>query len=349
MLSALRNFALTFLISALIFGVLAYVVVGFVVDTMTNSVPVIDNNPQNAVSGDSSQGDVQANPNNTNPDQSGNTSDTDLPPITDEINGESFNILLIGTDYQPELFDDYDYEERWEGPGFPDKRNRKWGADMIVILRIDKENKQFVFCSIPRNTRVFVDGNYMQLGDVISEKNLEYFSGKVSGLTGLKMDYYAMLTVGSIAAAVDAVGTVTYYVPEAMVYSDPAQDLEINLKKGTTNITGERAEQLLRYVGYKNGNIGRMNTTIELAKAILAKFTNVTYLSKAGDIYDAVKEHVETNFTAEALLENIDLIFSYSKFEAVTITYPGVNKVFDGVNYFEPQTSGALSIFSPYK
>ncbi len=346
MLSAMRNFALTFLISAIIFGVLAYAVVGFVLNTMTDTVagPSEDTQGSNIVDTDTQNdnhdtGDASINVDNPN---------TDLPP-EDEILGETFNILLVGTDYQPELFDDYDYEEKWEGPGFPDKRNRKWGADMIVILRVDKENRQFVFCPIPRNTRVLVDGNYMQLGDVISEKGIEFFSGKVSGLTGLKMDYHAIVTVGSIAAAIDAVGTVTYYVPEAMVYSDPAQNLEINLKKGTTTITGERAAQLLRYVGYKNGNIGRMNTTVELAKAVLAKFTNVTYLSKAGEIYEALKDHVETNFTIDDLFNNIDLIFSYSKFESLTITYPGVNKVYDGVNYFDPQLSSALDIFSAYK
>lgn len=346
MLSAVRNFALTFLVSAIIFGLLAYVIVGFVVDTMSDPLP--------SGTEQSTGDDTGINQNNNNtPDSddklvSGDASSDD-PPEDEEILGESFNILLVGTDYQPELFDDYDYEEKWTGPGFPDKRNRKWGADMIVILRVDKENRQFVFCPIPRNTRVLVDGNYMQLGDVISEKDIEFLSGKVSGLTGLKMDYYAVVSVGAISAAVDAIGSVNYYVPEEMVYSDPAQNLEINLKKGTTKITGERAEQLLRYVGYKNGNIGRMNTTVELAKAILAKFTNVTYMSKAGEMYDAVKDHVETNFTVDDLFNNIDLIFSYSKFETVTITYPGANKVHDGVNYFDPQLSTALNIFSAYK
>lgn len=341
MLSALRNFALTFLVAALIFGILAYVIVGFVIDTMSQTLPSGDNRPQDGYI-DTDFSDT------TEPSDTTDSEDTTLPP-EEEIIGESFTMLLIGTNYQPEIFDDYDYEERWEGPGFPDKRNRKWGADMLIVLRVDKENRQFVFCPIPTNTRVLVDGSYIQLGDIISEKGVEFLCGKVSGLVGLKMDYYTLINVGSISDALDAIGEVTYYVPENMEHSDPELQLEISLKKGTTIIDGDRAEQLLRYNGYKNGELGRMNTHVEFIKAILAKYTNVTYYDKSVEFYDGVSEHVEITFTRDDFLNSRDLIFAYPKFEAVTLSYPGNNKVYDGVTYFEPSLSIALDMFDKYK
>ncbi|MBQ8248621.1 MAG: LCP family protein [Clostridia bacterium] len=346
MLSGLRNFMLTFLISALIFGILASLIIGFVLDTVDSTIPA-----GNGITNETAP-DGQYNPNhdNNNPSKNNSPDDTDISDlVVDEIEGETFNILLIGNDYQPELFDDYDYEEKWEGEGFPDKRNRPWGADMIILLRVDKENRQFIFTSIPRNSRVYVDGAYVQLGDTLGTKGLDYLCGKVASMTGLRIDYYASVSVSAIEEAIDAVGTVTYYVPEDMQYSDPLQNLEIDLEKGTTTIDGEKAAQLLRYVGYKNGNTGRMNTTIEFAKAILAKFTNVTYLDKADDLYNAVSKHAETNFTLDDLLNNLDLIFAYSKFETVTITYPGSNKVYDGITYFEPKIANAIQIFDSYK
>ncbi len=345
MLSGLRNFMLTFLISALIFGILASLFIGFVLDTGNSILPT-----GNGITNETAP-DGQYNPNydKNNPSQSNTPDDTDISDLViDEIEGETFNILLIGNDYQPELFDDYDYEEKWEGEGFPDKRSRPWGADMIILLRVDKENRQFIFTSIPRNSRIYVDGAYVQLGDTLNTKGIDYLCGKVASMTGLRINYYASVSVSAIEDAIDAVGTVTYYVPEDMQYSDPLQNLEIDLKKGTTTIDGEKAAQLLRYVGYKNGNTGRMNTTIEFAKAILAKFTNVTYLDKADDLYKAVSEHTETNFTLDDLLNNLDLIFAYSKFETVTITYPGSNKVYDGVTYFEPKIADAIRIFDSY-
>lgn len=352
MLSGLRNFALTFLVSAVIFGLLAWGIVGFVIDIMQETIPSGDNIPSNGGYTDTpvtTPGDTTVDSNliddTTSPDD--NPDDTDVP--IDEINGETFTMLLVGTDYQPELFDDYDYEETWEGPGFPDRRNRPWGADMIILLRVDKEERQFMFCPIPRNTRVLVDGTYTQLGNALSEKGIDYLCGKVSSLTGLAIDYYTLINVGSIAKIIDTVGTVEYNIPEDMVYSDPMQELEINLTAGMTEVDGATAAQLLRYVGYSNGDVGRMNTAIELCSALLEKFTDVKYLSEADDIYELIKEDVQTNFSLDDLLNNLDLIFSYNKFKNVKETYPGYNKVYDGITYFEPSITSALKKFDTYK
>jgi len=337
MLSALRNFALTFLIAALIFGTIAYFIVGFVLDTLTVTISAEDPVDTNEIE--------LVLPEDTTTEASTDTT----VPVVDDISGDTFNILLIGTDYQPDVFDDYNYEETYTGTGFPDKRSRKVSADMMVILRIDKENRKFMFCPLPRNVRVSVNGNNTQLGDVYAEKGIEFLCGKVSGLTGLVMNYHAVVDVSVISECVEILGGVNYYVPQDMQYEDPTQNLVINLEQGTQNIDGEKAEQLLRYVGYSNGNTGRMNTTIQFAQALLAKFTNVTYLTKAPELYASLKEHITTNFTADDLVNNLDLIFAYSKFEAVTVTYPGQTKSYDGVVYFDPNVPAAMDIFDSYQ
>ena len=341
MLSAFRNFALTFLIAALIFGSIAYFVVGFVLETVEATIEP-DDDPVETQPLDLTYAETT--------DPSTDTSQTtDPPPEEDEINGNTFNILLVGTDYQPELFKDYDYEENWTGDGFPDKHSRSWGADMLILLRIDKENRKFIFCAIPRNTRVQVDGIYTQLGDVLSEKGIDFLCGKVTGLTGLQINYYATLDVGSIPACIDAVGGVSYYVPEDMKYSDPDQNLEIDLKKGTQTINGEKAMQLLRYVGYQGGAYSRMKTAVDFLQKMIAKFTNVTYFSKAPDLYKTLTRYVKTNFSADDLLNNLDLIFAYTKFESITLTYPGSDKTYDDVSYFDPTVSAAMTMFEKYK
>lgn len=333
MLSGLRNFAITFAISLLIFGVIAYFTVGFVSGMITDTVDTVPTVNPGVV---------------TAPEETDTESEPADTEEIKEISGESFNLLILGSDYQPERFNDYDYEEKWTGSGFPDKRNRPFGADAIILLRVDKETRQFIFCPIPRNTRVTVDGKNAQLGDLLSIKNTDYLCGKVTGLTGMRIDYHATVTVGSIASIVDAVGGITYYVPEDMHYEDQEQGLTINLIAGTHNITGSKAAQLLRYVGYENGNVGRMNTSVEFLKAVFAKFTDASYLDKAVNLYNAVRNNVATNFTADDLVNNLDLIFSYSDFEAVTVNYPGSTKNFDGIAYFEPSLTSAMEMFDSF-
>lgn len=337
MLSALRNFALTFLVSLLVFGVLAYVIIGFVLNTVIDDPAVPDFSGDKIVTGDDTVSAPDVPP-----------EDTDTPPIEDDIIGETFNILLVESDYQPEIFDDYDYEERWEGPGFPDKRNRTWCADMIILLRVDKAAKQFVLCPIPKNTRVLVNGENMMLGDVISKKNAEFLCGKVSELTGLPTYYYVHAPVGTISPCIDVLGAVTFNVPQDMQAEDTERGLVIDLKKGVQKITGDKATQLLRFTGYPNGNIGRTNTTIEFIKAMFEEYLSEEHLSDALTTYSKIADIVETNFTAEALANNLDLIYSYNDFETVTLTYPGSTKVIGGVTYFEPALSTASALFAKY-
>lgn len=120
MLSALRNFLLTFLIATVIFGTIAYFVVGFVLDTLAVTI--------------SAESVDETYTTETLPTEE--TEET-APPEEDEIEGETFNILLIGTDYQPDKFNDYNYEEKWTDSGFPDKRSRKISADLLVFLRVE--------------------------------------------------------------------------------------------------------------------------------------------------------------------------------------------------------------------
>ncbi len=332
---ALRNFILTFAVSLLVFGIMAYAGVGFVLDSVIGPVPDITTPPAITLEGD----DPIFDPEDTSED----------PSFTDEIVGESFNILLIGSDYQPEIFDDYDYEEKWPGPGFPDKRNRPWCADMIILLRIDKASRQFVICPIPRNIKRVVDRETVRLGDTIAKKNTQFLCGKVSELTGLPIDYYIHIRVGQIASCIDALGAITFDIPLDMKYEDSEQKLIIDLKKGTHKMTGAKTAQLLRYMGYSNGSVGRTNITVDFLKAMLDEYLSPKYIDEALNIYSKLKDKVETNFTEEVLANNLDLIFSYPDFETVTLTYPGSTRVEDDVTYFIPDTSAASALFAKYE
>ncbi|MBQ3126560.1 MAG: hypothetical protein IJC15_05760, partial [Clostridia bacterium] len=89
MLSAFKNYAITFLIAAVIFSLIAFGVVQIVMDSLSDSFFVTPNDPEN-------------------PDR---PTVTTAPPVTDPpepLNGASFNILLLGVDYAPHRYYDYD-------------------------------------------------------------------------------------------------------------------------------------------------------------------------------------------------------------------------------------------------
>lgn len=89
MLSATKNFVLTFIIALTVFGLIAYTLVGLVLNNLLGVEEVETKPPEETTA---------------EPDDKGNG------PVGIQLgsHGESFNILLIGTDYRPSEFVDYD-------------------------------------------------------------------------------------------------------------------------------------------------------------------------------------------------------------------------------------------------
>ena len=146
MLSAFKNFGVTFLISLAIFGVIAYFATGFVTGTVTD----ILQNEHDKLS------EIIQN----NDPVSDETEDiSDNPDVTPEkeILGESFNFLIVTTDYRPDAFADYlpaqediklgrlNQTKPTDYFGYLSSEYRVTNVTSIVAVRIDKERQMLQF------------------------------------------------------------------------------------------------------------------------------------------------------------------------------------------------------------
>ncbi len=328
---SLRNFLITFFVSILFFGVAAYFISTFVTATLTDS---IDGNP--AVSLDII----------TQPIES--EVDSEQDDIFANIKGDSFNFVIIGTDYQPDLFNDYEIEDSYTDT-FPEKRNRIYSADAIAVIRFDKEGRKILISSIPSNMRLKVDGSFTMLGDIYRENGLEFFLDKLTGLTGFDIDKYFVIDVADLAPLVDILDGVDFYVPENMSYTDPSQDLTIDLKKGKQHIDGEAAEQLLRFNDYKDTSNSREKTACDFILALADKISDVSYIQKAVSLFTAFDEYITTNYTLEDLADNLDVMAHYQVFEKVTNVYPGKQISVGKEQYYDPDIKDAIGEYAKYR
>lgn len=332
MKTSVRNFIITFLAALLIFGIAAYFISSFVTATLTES---IEGTPAVSLEIITETADTSQN-------------DPDTPDVFDSIKGESFNFVIIGTDYQPNVLDDYDVESKYTD-GFPAERNREYCADAVAVVRFDKEGKRLLISTIPTSMRLEVSGLVTTLGDIYVEYGLEFFLNKLTALTGFELDKYFVIDVKNFAPLINTIGGVTFTVPEDMSYSDPEQDLTIELKKGSQYINGEKAEQLLRYNGYTNPSNSRPKTTAEFIKAVADKLSDSSFIEKAASYFTAFQKYITTNYTAEDLAANLDMISHYEDFEKVVSVYPGKYITVDGEKRFEPDIKTAVSEYAVYR
>ena len=335
-MSAIKNFLITFSISVLLFGLIAYLIVSYAVEN--NMMPIMGdniNNPQININDQS----------NIDSDFTGNTEPEEEYIEASNMEVNTVTALLIGTDYQPDIFGDYDLSEINEKvTGFPYKE-RMINTDTILMVHINNDQKKFMISSVPSNMTLLVDGVYKTLSSLYSEKGIDFLCDKVKSVTGLQINYYAVIALDEFAKVIDEFGGITFNVLTDMVYEDPSQDLIINLSKGEQILNGDKAVKMLRYRSYSDGDTSRMDVTVDFLRTLLTKITSAEYITKSASLYTNFANVVETNFTETDLTANIESIIAYPAFNHEVIVYPGKSNG----ETFEPDIAAAINTYKQFK
>lgn len=342
-MSAVRNFVITLILSLLIFGLIAYGIVQFAFGAFG-----LDGKGEES----KETGEVTADTDGTG------TADPDTPKSWDDIKGDSFTVLLIGTDYQPSVYNDYE-KTGVTAPGetsgdvvtgengFP-VEPRRIGADTMILVRVNKETGECVVCSIPTNVKIVADGMNCRLSELYAMKGAEAVKRRVMALTGLPVDYYAAISVENFEKLIDELGGLTFFVANDISYADNTGK-PINLRRGSQKLNGAKAVAMLKYRGYNDGDNTRRACAakflIELAKKMLVQ----SNYADANLLYTKYIDYFETDFTIDLLGKNVDLIFSYPKMNVIEYTYPGTTSGTGEEEYFNPGILRATEYFSKYK
>ncbi len=177
-------------------------------------------------------------------------------------------------------------------------------ADVMLLIRFDPQKKNLKMMSIPRDSRVEVEGHGVKKINSANVHGGPALTAKTVSnlLDGVGIDRYIRINVLGVGKLIDALGGVNVYVPKDLKYQDDSQHLYINLKKGQQHLDGNKALQLLRYRHDENGDIGRIQRQQMVMRALMDQTLNPATLTRLPDILNVVKEHIDTNLTVEELL-----------------------------------------------
>lgn len=212
-------------------------------------------------------------------------------------------------------------------------------TDLILLCQVNRRNNEAHILQIPRDTRVENKRNDRKI-------NSAYYSGfkvladEIEQVTGLRPEHYVTVSLKGFRDIVNAVGGVTVDVPFPMKYSDPAQDLEIDLKAGKQRLNGKKAEMYMRYRkgndgnGYADGDVGRMEAQKTLYTAVAKKLLSPWGILRMPFVFSAVKRHTETDFTTSEIAGIMKDMMIIGKNGVKLHTLPGGGKYMYGVSYF---------------
>ncbi len=222
-------------------------------------------------------------------------------------------------------------------------------TDTIMVCSYNPKTQRASILSIPRDTYVGKNKNSVKANDklntVYSKSGIDTCMEKVEQITGIELDYYAVVNTKALIKIVDIIGGVNFDVPIKMDYDDPTQNLHIHLKKGMQKIDGEKAEQLLRFRHNNNGSTysqeygdndyGRMKTQREFIKETMKQTLQLKNITKAKKIISAVFENVNTNVEEGLIKQYLPYAIEFNTDSILMEQLPGESKKYNDVWVYE--------------
>ncbi len=222
-------------------------------------------------------------------------------------------------------------------------------TDTIMVCSYNSKTQRASILSIPRDTYIGKNKNSVKANDklntVYSKSGIDTCMEKVEQITGIELDYYAVVNTKALIKIVDIIGGVNFDVPIKMDYDDPTQNLHIHLNKGMQKIDGEKAEQLLRFRHNNNGSTysqeygdndyGRMKTQREFIKETMKQTLQLKNITKAKKIISAVFENVNTNVEEGLIKQYLPYAIEFNTDSILMEQLPGESTKYNDVWVYE--------------
>lgn len=215
-------------------------------------------------------------------------------------------------------------------------------ADTIFTYEMSEEGKAAIY-SISRDT--FVTENMRISALSVQENGDEKLIQAVSEITGRPVKDYVRMDLTAVEDVLDALGGVTFMVPQDMDYEDPDQDLSIHLKAGEQTLSGKDAVSLLRYrKGYAEGDLKRIEVQQNFLLELFRQKCNPAYLKEIPAVMDAIEGHVITNLIAEDVAKYGEELYRCKQNGIDTVEMYTLQ---NGDMYYETaQEEGGMSLFA---
>ncbi len=189
--------------------------------------------------------------------------------------------------------------------GIDPRENDIGRSDTMMLATILTETKQASLLSIPRDTRVDMEGHgFDKLNHAYAYGGTELTMKTLEALLSTKIDHYILVDIQAFQRMIDALGGVSIDVEKRMYYEDPWDDnggLVIDLNPGLQHLDGEQAIGYVRYRD-KEGDVGRIGRQQMFIKALLTQAVSPEILPRLPQIITEAQSLFKTDLSLNDML-----------------------------------------------
>ena len=216
-------------------------------------------------------------------------------------------------------------------------------SDTMILIRIDPISSKITLVSIPRDTKVEIEGYGTQkINAAYAFDGASGAVNAVSELTGVPISHVGVVYFDGIAGLVDALGGVTVDVPVDI--NDPDYT-GLVMSAGTYEMDGETAMLFSRVRhGFANGDYQRQEDQRILIQAILDKIL-ASGPSGLMALSQEVGDLANTDMKCYSLIP-LMLRFMLTKPTVYSCSIPSTTATIDGVSYVIADEDGVKSLMA---
>lgn len=202
-------------------------------------------------------------------------------------------------------------------------------TDTLILVKMNLKEGKIDLVSIPRDTRVPVNGNLDKINHASSYGGIALTMKTIRDWLDIDLDYYAVINFDSVVHIVDIIGGVEVDVPEAIAE-------ELKIEPGVQKLNGEQALTFVRHrKSYMTGDIGRVQTQQLFMKALLGEIIKPINLLKLPNIINASKKELTTNLKISQGLPNILSLGKMASPKIESDMIPGDGDYIGGISVYK--------------
>ncbi len=226
---------------------------------------------------------------------------------------DPLDLLLLGSDTRPEY------------------HNVEWGrTDTIMILHIDPRKREGLLVSIPRDTRVNIEGyGFNKINAAYAFGGPELAISTVEKFTGLDIDNYAVVDFYAFVQIIDKLGGLDLTLEQPLVDGKSGA----NFSASTFHVNGEQALSFVRSRATPRGDLDRIDRQQYFLKELVAQKFNLDTVLQLPALLNIFAQFGKTDLDLLTISKYAVLAPDFVPKEFETITIPTQPAFIDGVSY----------------
>lgn len=206
-------------------------------------------------------------------------------------------------------------------------------SDTIILVRIDANVGKATLVSIPRDTKVEIEGHGTQ------KINAAYAFGGPAGaveavekMSGVEISHYAEIHFDELEKAVDQLGGIWVDIPESNDQTG-ASNTGVELNAGMQRLNGEQALAFARErYGYNEGDFQRAENQRIIVQAIADTILSLPPTELPGAV-QSLANCISTDYSLDELVTLAQTFQSAEHYYFYSAMVPSTTKTIDGVSY----------------